>query len=546
MLAAGREAGNTVVAQAAQEALNANTDQAYREFLNTDQYNALNSDERIKVNQILADTASGPELKAGAQIALDGPDGFVHQFLVAGRYVAAQRDQNTASHNAEVAGYLAQASQSASTASQNANEAQATAARARKAADAAAGYAQQARNDANQAAGYAQQAHSSAAQAEDSARQAAASARTARTAAASAQQSAKNAGRSASWAQASAHQAADFAAQAYDSAARAFKSAQAAGRDYKAALEAANQAFGIATSKVSAEKTKQAFTQGLFCNGYRLSNPELYNECIHLITASEFERSQLMLENGPRCSAFWHEGTPQHDACLWDTLSPSFELDQFLSLATIALNDLNEKILKPLAVLGVGALAGALCAGIEVCALASMAILPEGAAFLPWIELAGMPAASAFGVQRLEALLEDINIEAQVGAANLANAVSKAGGAALPGRFFSTDPLVGDLANGLELAYPGEVVGVNVNAFRADGTLGTDFDISMKHAVIQVKSGSARSALSQARRTAEVTDRKVIVYGPSLGPQMQRNLRAEGFIPVTSRDELIRIYPTIF
>jgi len=83
VLSAAQQAGQTTVAQAAQQALDSGSDAAFRDFLKTRQYTAANSDERVKVNQILADAASGPELKGAAQAALDGTAGMLHQFLTA-------------------------------------------------------------------------------------------------------------------------------------------------------------------------------------------------------------------------------------------------------------------------------------------------------------------------------------------------------------------------------------------------------------------------------------------------------------------------------
>src|SRR5439155_3548310 len=137
-----------------QRALDAGTDQALRQFLSNDQYPAAAADERIKVDQVLANPDTGPELKAAAQAALDGPPAYAHQFLTTIRYTAARHDQDSAAHDAEVLGLLAQAARAAAAAAEVADDAQVIAAKARGDAAAAAQYAQQAAASAQQAAGY--------------------------------------------------------------------------------------------------------------------------------------------------------------------------------------------------------------------------------------------------------------------------------------------------------------------------------------------------------------------------------------------------------
>lgn len=83
--------------------------------------------------------------------------------------------------------------------------------------------------------------------------------------------------------------------------------------------------------------------------------------------------------------------------------------------------------------------------------------------------------------------------------------------------FVSKDPLVGDVANAIEEAYPGHVVGVNVPMYDAQGKLVTDGDIVLKNAVIQVKSGSGKGLANQIARTETATDLPVIGYAPDAG-----------------------------
>ncbi len=416
VLAAAQTAGNAVVRGAAQRALDTGTDQALRQFLVTGQFSAAATDDRIKANQILAAATSGPELKAAAQVALDGTAGMLHQFLLVGQFKAAQRDQDSASHDAEVSSYLALAAQAAATASQNANEAQATAATARGAAEAASGYARQAQADAGRAADYARQAGESAQAAADSATRAAQSAATARNAAASAQQAARQAAQSATWATASAHQAAGFAADAYSSAHDAFLAAQQAGKDARQAADAARQAIDDATRKVNDARAAEAFRQANLCEQYRQIMPDVYTNCIHLITASDFEKGSLMLENGSMCELLYQHGSKVHNACLLDVLSPSFKQDQQLVITTAAL-DAATKYLTLLAAVE----AGVLCAAFEPCGVLALSIVPEGTAFTSWMAVAGV---DALAVSRLGALLEETGVEASATQSALADAAA--------------------------------------------------------------------------------------------------------------------------
>jgi hypothetical protein len=97
--------------------------------------------------------------------------------------------------------------------------------------------------------------------------------------------------------------------------------------------------------------------------------------------------------------------------------------------------------------------------------------------------------------------------------------------------FTSADPLVADVANAIERAYPGHVVGVNVPMYNANGQLVTDADILLQNSVIQVKSGSGKGLTSQLARTQTVTNLPVIGYGPNLGTHVVRGIqRAEGLV----------------
>lgn len=82
--------------------------------------------------------------------------------------------------------------------------------------------------------------------------------------------------------------------------------------------------------------------------------------------------------------------------------------------------------------------------------------------------------------------------------------------------FTSQDKHVADLANKIEDAYPGHVLGVNVPVKNADGNLVTDLDILLQNGVIQVKSGGGKGMTSQLQVTERATGLPAIGYGPDL------------------------------
>lgn len=60
-----------------------------------------------------------------------------------------------------------------------------------------------------------------------------------------------------------------------------------------------------------------------------------------------------------------------------------------------------------------------------------------------------------------------------------------------------------------------------------------------RDAVIQVKSGTGRGALTQALNTTAVTSEQVIVYGPDLGWQQVRNLTNNGIWVAQNPEDLL-------
>lgn len=433
VMSAATAEGNTTVAARAQTALDSNDGATYRAFLDSGQFTALASDERVKVNQILASSSSGPEVKAAAQAALDGPSGYVHKFLIADRYEAAQRDQDTATHVAEVSSLLSRASAAATLATQKAYEAQATAATARGAAAEAAGYAQQAQQSAAQAAGYAQQAAESANQAQSSATAAIASADAARNAAATAQQAAKAAGRSAIWAQQSAQRAVGSANQAIESAKSAFGSAVAAGQDAQQAVDAYNAAYATVQAKVQEEQTD---INRNYCYEHYIQNSPDYVLCLSKATESADEKLKQAYINSEYCVLLFpgDKQSPAYRNCLAMTFSPTFEKDivgEFalaagMEMLTFAAAGSAGALLFAL---GVGCVATGICEAIvllggELLAPGSIMLFLDTGGLTLTLGGLGTGAAEAVGLFKLSSLLETAWIDTAADDAALAKMAS--------------------------------------------------------------------------------------------------------------------------
>jgi hypothetical protein len=320
IMAAARTAGRTVVVDEAQRALGQNTNQALRAFLDSGQFTALNTDEDVKVNQVMAAarTAGSREVMAAAQAAIDGPPTLRHEFLTVGQFVAARRDQNTAAHNAAIDSLLAQASTAAATAARDAYDAQAAAARARNAAEEAQGYAGQAKTASDQAAGYANQAREAADRAATSAQQAQASANTAAAAAKSAVISAEKASDSATWAQRSANDAAGYALQAANSASRAYDAAVQAGDGAAHAATLANEAWAGVASKAATEKQNAINQRTWDCNNRAawVQQELSTDDCIKLFSGTPAEQSRIIAHMKELCHQLNDPGTIELANCL--------------------------------------------------------------------------------------------------------------------------------------------------------------------------------------------------------------------------------------
>ncbi|MFF3911113.1 polymorphic toxin-type HINT domain-containing protein, partial [Streptomyces sp. NPDC001848] len=244
--------------QAGRTALNTDTTDALRQFITTDDSQARTQDERVRAAQ-LADTNNknnGPQVRAAARIALEGPSDLLHAFITVGQYKAQRQDQLGATHEQQIQQLIAQAAGIAATAQKNAAEAARAAARAARADSEAEGYRRQAEAAANDAQKYATQANGYATQAEQSAKDAAASAKTARNAQQNAENAAAAAVTSAARAQYSATAARGSADSAWTAAQQARASATAAGKDAIAANQAATEAYHTAVAKRQQEQAR--------------------------------------------------------------------------------------------------------------------------------------------------------------------------------------------------------------------------------------------------------------------------------------------------
>ncbi len=403
-------AGYTTVVARAQIALDAGNETAYREFLDHTRLTGLAVDERVKVNQILAAADSGPEVKAAAQAALDGPSGYVHRFLTVDRYSAAQRDQDNAAHVAEVSALLTRSWYAASKATQAAYEAQATAATARGAAADAAGYAQQAQQSATQAAQYAQQANQSANQAAASADAAVASALAARNAAATAQDAAKAANRSAVWAVDSAKQAFTSADTAFGSARKAADSARAAGQDAQAAALAYNQAANTATRDILNE---QAELNRQYCEGTFPAGSADFATCMSQADEHADQKLLQVAANAEMCALMYPPDTPVYRHCLNLSFSPTFENSLLNDITMAAVVELATVLATAnVAAAGVGCAVSGLCSAIglivgEFVVPGSLMLFLETGGLTFLLGGFGAGAALTVGGLKVSSLLED-------------------------------------------------------------------------------------------------------------------------------------------
>lgn len=365
ILSAAKTAGDTYLAQQAQVALDSGDGQVLREFIAAGQYRAAAVGQRVQVNTILASPDSGPEVKAAAQIALDGPPPGLRQFLDEGRYAAAERDQDAAAHLAVAAGLVQRINQTAKTATENALKAQSVAAQARKDAAAAANYASQAALSAQQAAGYAAQAAQYANQASQSAEKAAIAVQTAKAAATRAAASARSAIRSAAWAVASHEQAIQSANEARASANRALDSALAAGKSAEEAQAAAKEAYEKFLSVRGGEigKCHAEYASGPASDIERFlagTQGDWYRNCVSNVIADPVELAKRAYSNSAYCSVY-PEGSQLSKNCLASVLTPEFTGDQTLVMITETLKGITAALIPIAIAVGIGCVATVVC-----------------------------------------------------------------------------------------------------------------------------------------------------------------------------------------
>jgi hypothetical protein len=377
ILTAARAAGDVVLAQRAQEALDAGTLQALRDFLDTGRYVAAATGERVQVNQIIASAESGPELKAAAQVALDGPPTALREFLGTGRYVAEERDHEAGAHLAVVGGLLERINQVAETATQNALEAHAVAAQARGDAEQAANYAVQAAESAEDAAEYAEQAQEYANDARQSVEKAAAAVSTARDAATRANASARSAIRSATWATVSHGNAIKAAQEAHAAAKQAYDSAMAAHHDADLAAQAAARAFDVIMYDrgVLLAQCVDAFEPGSAGAAleqlYTGQSGQAVIACVANVAADPEELANRAYRNGATCEYLYPEGSQGYTNCIEAVLDPMFAAGQQMVLFVEAVKAMTAAF----APAAVGALVGCV---LTVCGLVAGTLLSIG------------------------------------------------------------------------------------------------------------------------------------------------------------------------
>lgn len=364
---AATTAGDTVLANAAQTALDADTLPAFRDFLGTGQYNAAAIGQRVLVNQAAA--AGSAEVQASAQIALDGPPSGLKEFLTTGQYYASGRDYEQAAHLSVVAGLLKKINEVAETARQNALQAQSIAAQARNDATSAADYANQAAASAQLAATYAAQAQAYAADAGQSVQRAAAAVTTAKNAATKADASARSAVKSAAWAVASQQLAINAAQEAHASAERAYASATAAGQDAAAAVAAAEAAYKAA----EAERASQLYACGFqYAEGPNAdlekllgAGGESLKACTGNVLGDPQELATRAYVNATYCDTYYQRGTQYYQDCIMSTLDPDFRAVQPLLFTVQVITAAGIMYAVP-----VGMVSGVLCIATVACGAA--------------------------------------------------------------------------------------------------------------------------------------------------------------------------------
>lgn len=108
-----------------------------------------------------------------------------------------------------------------------------------------------------------------------------------------------------------------------------------------------------------------------------------------------------------------------------------------------------------------------------------------------------------------------------------------------PARVFTSgDAHVADVANTIERAMPGRIVGVNNQRAMANG-LTREVDIDLGNLIVQVKSGRATGITGQILRTQETTGTRTIGYAPDISAAAWQNAALQGITILRTPDELL-------
>ncbi|PZT77935.1 hypothetical protein DNK56_19955 [Streptomyces sp. AC1-42W] len=246
------ENGDTNVSDKAKAALANGTGKALAAFLQIGQYGERLTDERVLTARFAQ--TGGPELRAAAKVALAGPPNLIHDFVIAGHYMAQRKDELASFHIHQVQRLLDEGALIGAQAKADAWRAAEAAASAKQATADAANASTEAQKSADLADQYKDAAKKSADLAAQSAAAAAQSATTARNAADRAEAEAEAAANSAYQAEFSANYARNSAAEAKKAADDAKASAIAAGESSAEAEQAAKDAWNLVLTLAEQEK----------------------------------------------------------------------------------------------------------------------------------------------------------------------------------------------------------------------------------------------------------------------------------------------------
>ncbi|MFE6134408.1 ALF repeat-containing protein, partial [Streptomyces sp. NPDC056437] len=135
--------GGISVKEASKIALKDGSGKALAAFMEVGQYTARITDEEVTASRLVNN--GGEEVKAAAKAALAGPPAKLHEFIAVGQYMAARKDDLTATHRAQIGRLLAEGEIIAANAQANRWRAAEAAAKANKAATEAANAAGEAK-----------------------------------------------------------------------------------------------------------------------------------------------------------------------------------------------------------------------------------------------------------------------------------------------------------------------------------------------------------------------------------------------------------------